>query len=73
MTNVSGMPATPPGWYPDPQGAPISRWWDGAQWTEHTQGGYAVQPAVKAPEGTAPYTPFIWIAALLPIIESTLY
>lgn len=25
----------PPGWYPDATG--VSRWWDGTQWTEHTQ------------------------------------
>lgn len=26
---------TPPGWYPDGQG--VTRYWDGTQWTEHTQ------------------------------------
>jgi len=25
------------GWYPDPAGAPVDRWWDGAQWTPYTQ------------------------------------
>lgn len=25
---------TPPGWYPDPGGAPQQRYWDGTQWTE---------------------------------------
>ena len=25
----------PPGWYPDAQG--VTRWWDGTQWTAHTQ------------------------------------
>ncbi len=31
---VSGSPA--PGWYPEPSGAAGQRYWDGAQWTEHT-------------------------------------
>src|SRR5690349_17119034 len=26
-----------PGWYPDPNGAPCWRYWDGTQWTEQTQ------------------------------------
>jgi hypothetical protein len=30
-------PSTPPGWYPDPHGAPGQRWWDGSQWTENFQ------------------------------------
>jgi hypothetical protein len=28
---------TAPGWYRDPAGAPIDRWWDGRQWTPFTQ------------------------------------
>ena len=38
---------TAPGWYPDPQGGPGRRYWDGARWTEHTDqatGGAAQQP-----------------------------
>ena len=33
----------PAGWYPDAQG--VTRWWDGNQWTEHTQ------PAGGQPQG----------------------
>ena len=29
--------ATPQGWYPDPTDSTIVRWWDGQQWTSHTQ------------------------------------
>lgn len=37
------MPALPQGWYADPHQPAQQRWWDGAQWTEHT-----------APVGQAP-------------------
>jgi hypothetical protein len=61
----------PPGWYPDAQGA--TRWWDGTQWTQHTQPPAAPEPvaagqpgaaagrpgAVRA--GSAP-TPLLWAA-----------
>ncbi|MGB8501757.1 DUF2510 domain-containing protein, partial [Mycobacterium sp.] len=28
-------PPTRPGWYPDPEGGPRQRYWDGSEW--HTQ------------------------------------
>jgi len=28
---------TPPGWYPDPSGAPGMRWWDGQNWAAGRQ------------------------------------
>jgi hypothetical protein len=57
------QPTTPPGWYPDGQGG--QRWWDGRQWTEHTQPGDAggqrptpetpqAPPAADAPTQVAP-------------------
>lgn len=29
-------PSVPAGWYPDPHGAQLQRYWDGNRWTEHT-------------------------------------
>lgn len=37
------------GWYPDPSGTPGQlRWWDGAQWTDHTAPVPETQPAAPA-------------------------
>jgi hypothetical protein len=29
-------PSMPARWYPDPEGAPCLRYWDGKRWTRHT-------------------------------------
>lgn len=52
----------PADWYPDPAGDPtLLRWWDGNQWTEHTQPVPAQQPAAPAapPTPAAPATPVV--------------
>lgn len=44
----SNVPAAPaPGWYPDPHGRALHRYWDGSVWTDHTA------PTV-GPPGTSP-------------------
>ncbi|CAM5746756.1 hypothetical protein [Streptomyces afghaniensis 772] [Streptomyces afghaniensis] len=40
----------PPGWYPDPHGPHLERWWDGTAWTEHRR-------APEAPKGPVPPPP----------------
>lgn len=45
--------STPPGWYEDGHGA--LRWWDGAQWTEHTH--VPVEATLETPAEAAPETP----------------
>ncbi|WP_030936366.1 phospholipid scramblase-related protein [Streptomyces sp. NRRL S-646] len=54
MTTHSNTPA---GWFPDPHGAPQTlRYWDGAQWTQHTspdQGAQQAQAAQQVPQQAA--------------------
>jgi hypothetical protein len=40
-------PQAAPGWYPDPNGGPEQRYWDGQQWQ--------APPAVQASSAVAPY------------------
>ena len=47
---MSTPPSTPAGWYPDPNGAPAQRYWDGMQWTEHQAGIPTPPPPAPAPE-----------------------
>lgn len=44
MTEWAGTPSAAPGWYPDAADPSVVRWWDGAQWTEHTQAHPGNQP-----------------------------
>ncbi|WP_328885929.1 phospholipid scramblase-related protein [Streptomyces sp. NBC_00316] len=51
MTTHSNVSA---GWYPDPHGAPqLLRYWDGSQWTEHTNPAGGGQPQAPA-QGQVP-------------------
>ena len=60
MTSPQSPSQTPAGWYPDPNGGPQQRYWDGARWTEHYAApatGYApAAPAQKAPVKPPPST-----------------
>ena len=37
----------PPGWYPDPSGAPVQRYWDGATWSASPPVPTGVTPAPR--------------------------
>jgi hypothetical protein len=60
---------TPAGWYPDPRGISTHRWWDGTQWTEHVPQPYDLAQSLEAPSDAKPYTPYIWLVALLPLLS----
>ena len=56
------MNSTPPGWYPDPSGAPGQRYWDGTTWTQHTSGAYPVPPYAAAPYAAPAYAASPYVA-----------
>lgn len=47
-------PGPPPGWYPDPAGLRVLRWWDGTRWGPQTQ---SLPPQEPAAQGTQPGGP----------------
>lgn len=46
--------AVPPGWYPDPNGKPCERYWDGEFWQEETRPNSTLEgkPAPKPTKST---------------------
>src|ERR1700723_1114623 len=54
VSEHSGYPGAPPGWYKDPAGGPGQRWWDGYSWSEAT---VLPQQAPPPPWAGAPQAP----------------
>ncbi|MBF4617760.1 DUF2510 domain-containing protein [Clavibacter sp. VKM Ac-2873] len=49
MTDSTGTPSTPAGWYADPAGSDRLRWWDGTRWTDHLADAPAAAAASAGP------------------------
>lgn len=64
------MSNVPPGWYPDPWQQAAQRFWDGNQWTHRVSGGAAKVERPRLADDAPVYGPFIWIIALLPLVNA---
>ena len=53
QSDDSAAAAVAPGWYADPSGSGVPRWWDGTAWTAHVAPGHEVPVS----PGTAPPAP----------------
>ena len=69
---ASGVPAA---WYPDPQGPPLLRWWDGDAWTGRTMERPAAPSLAGAPPGAGAdrYVPMSDFASAFPSVPAAGY
>jgi len=52
MSQQPAYPQQPAGWHPDNEDAALLRWWDGVQWTGHTQPARPTpKPGFPVPDG----------------------
>ncbi|WP_354023405.1 DUF2510 domain-containing protein [Conyzicola nivalis] len=47
MTGFETRTGVPAAWYPDPQGPPLLRWWDGSGWTPQTMDPRSAAPTAS--------------------------
>jgi Protein of unknown function (DUF2510) len=47
--SVLSSNSVPPGWYPDPEGKPSEKYWDGSSWTKETR-PLSIIPGKPAPQ-----------------------
>jgi hypothetical protein len=52
-----GPAGPPPGWYLDPGGQQVLRWWNGRQWGPHTQPLPEIRQEPQYPQQTGPHDP----------------
>lgn len=50
MTDAASSPGPPPGWYPEPGGQPLQRWWNGTKWTDATRLSPQAPTAAPSPD-----------------------
>lgn len=70
MTQPSAPREIPPGWYPDPEGNPASRYWDGDSWTDQI-GPMLSAPVVAAPVLSSAFAPVAFDAMGMPVSPSS--
>lgn len=54
MTGFETRTGVPAAWYPDPQGPPLLRWWDGSGWTPQTMDPRSAAPAASGESVSVP-------------------
>lgn len=65
MTQQPAPREIPPGWYPDPEGRPATRYWDGAAWTDQ------IGPQQVAPPIVSPFAQVAVDASGMPVSPSS--
>ena len=65
MTEPSAPREIPAGWYPDPEGRPATRYWDGDSWTDQ------IGPMLPAPTVPSAFAPVAYDLMGMPVSPSS--